>query len=116
MDRATALSPPALLRLDLWAPALAPLFEHSPYLVGSALERTDPRDVDVRQLLPDDDPLLADPDRLRLLNTALSVWAEQVSGLPVDFQFQSETEWRQHDGRPRNPLGSRWRTLHPRTG
>ena len=56
--------------------------------------------------------IATDPDRLRLLNTAMSVWAQQTTGLPVDFQFQPMTEWRAEDGKPRNPLGNRWRTVH----
>lgn len=110
--RATALSPPEMLRLDLWADTLVWTFDTDPYLVGSVLRRRDPRDVDVRLALADDDPFLANPDRVRLINVALSVWAQQVSGLPVDFQLQPLSEWRQHDGEPRNPLGGRWRTVH----
>lgn len=110
--RATALSPTEMLRLDQWAESLTWTFEPGPYLVGSVLTRRDYRDVDVRVRLADDDPLLANPDRLRIINVALSVWAQQVSGLPVDFQFQKASEW-DADNSPRNPLGGRWRTVHP---
>lgn len=37
----------------------------TPYLVGSALTCRDPRDVDVRLMLPDGDPLLTDALRAR---------------------------------------------------
>lgn len=111
--RVTALSPPEMMQLDLWASAFHSTFDHGPWLVGSVLTRRDYRDVDVRMVLDDDDPLFADPDRLRLLHVAISSWARQTTGLPVDFQFQPLTEWMGADG-PRNPLGTRWRTVHAR--
>lgn len=109
--RATALSPPELLRLDLWASAFTPTFYGPLWLVGSVLSRRDFRDVDVRCVLDDDDPIFTDPDRLRLFNVAASVWAQQATGLNVDFQFQPLTESHSYDGKPRNPLGDRWVTL-----
>lgn len=112
--RKTHLSPAELLRLDQWAAPLTWMFPFGfgPYLVGSALTKRTYRDVDVRQPVPDEDPLFADEDRLRLLNVAMSVWAQQSTGLPVDFQFQPMKEWRAEDGKDRNPLGNRWRTIH----
>lgn len=112
--RRCALGPTELLRLDQWAAPLDVLFPFcfGPYLVGSAMTRRTYRDVDVRQPVEDDDPLVTDPDRLRLLNVAMSVWAQQTTALPVDFQFQPMSEFHDHDGEPRNPLGSRWRTVH----
>lgn len=114
LGRATALSPPELMRLDLWAQAFVWAFKHQPYLVGSVLTRRDYRDVDVRLPVDDDDVMFEDPDRLRLVHVAMSVWAQQVSGLPVDFQFQPWSEWTAEveQGKPRNPLGDRWRTVH----
>lgn len=114
MSRATALSPPEMLRLDQWAEALTWTFPDGLYLVGSVLTRDDPRDVDVRCRITDDDPMLADPDRLRVVNVALSVWAQQATGLAVDFQFQSISEFAMHGeaGKLRNPIGHRWRTVH----
>ena len=111
--RVSALSPTEMMRLDLWASTFVDAFDHGPWLVGSVLQRRDFRDVDVRLVLDDDDALLAEPDRLRLLNVGLSVWAQQMTGLPVDFQFQSSSEWVKHsdEGHRRNPLGHRWRTV-----
>lgn len=114
--RKTHLGPTELLRLDLWAAPLTWLFPFGfgPYLVGSVLTRRTYRDVDVRQPVPDDDPLFSDEDRTRLLNVAMSVWGQQTTGLLIDFQFQPMTEFHEHDGEYRNPLGSRWRrTVHP---
>lgn len=116
--RKTRLSPTELLRLDQWAAPLNAItpFGYGPYLVGSAITKQGYRDVDVRQPLEDDDPLITDPDRLRLFNVAMSVWAQQTTGLLVDFQFQSMTDWRSYDGDPRSPLGSRWLTVHAPKG
>lgn len=112
--RSCALSPTELLRLDLWAAAFTAgegFGMFSPMLVGSTMTGTTYRDVDVRVILDDDDPVLADPNRLRLFHVAISVWAQQTTGLPIDFQFQSNTENQtEHGDKPRNPLGSRWRT------
>ena len=120
LGRGTALSPTEMLRLDQWAESLTWVCDPGPYLVGSVLSRRDYRDVDVRVRLDDDDPYMLDAavvgdhlDRLRLVNVAMSVWAQQVCGLPVDFQFQRASEWDAEDG-PRDPLGGRWRTVHSR--
>lgn len=107
--RATALSPTEILRLDMWASTLVGLGDYPPCLVGSVLRRRDFRDVDVRLMVDDEDPILANPDRLRAINVAMSVWAQQVTGLPVDFQFQSRSAHAAEDG-PMNPLGHLWRT------
>lgn len=116
--RRCALSPTELLRLDQWAAPLNALtpFGFGPYLVGSVMTSTTYRDVDVRQAIPDDLlPPFGHPDMLRVLNVAMSVWAQQATGLPVDFQYQPMSEWREHDAQPRNPLGSRWQTVHRNT-
>ena len=105
--RATALSPTEMLRLDMWASTLVGLGDYPPCLVGSVLQRRDFRDVDVRLMVDDEDPILANPERLRAINVAMSVWAQQVTGLPVDFQFQSRSDHAAEDG-PMNPLGHRW--------
>ena len=113
--RSTALSPTEMLRLDLWADAVFWTFDVHAYLVGSVLTRRDFRDVDVRVPLPDDDPLFADLDRLRFMHVAVSSWAQQMTGLPVDFQFQTQTEWEAASGQV-NPLGGRWRTTRNGSG
>lgn len=105
--RTTALSPPQLRMLDLWATAVRRSLSTDVLLVGSALRVRDPRDVDVRIILDDEDPLLAYPERLPFLHTALSEWARAMTGLPVDAQFQARSEHDAEDG-PLNPLGTRW--------
>ena len=74
------------------------------YLVGSCLERRDYRDVDVRAILEDADfdrrfPKLAggagphqfDPE-WSLVCASISLWLEQRTGLPIDFQIQRQTQ------------------------
>lgn len=109
--RSTALSPAEILRLDLWADAVFWSFNVHAYLVGSVLTRRDFRDVDVRVPLSDGDPMFEDEDRLRFIHVATSSWAQQMTGLPVDFQFQTLTDWDAQNG-PVNPIGGRWRATH----
>lgn len=81
---------------------------HGPYLVGSASEGGDYRDVDVRQIVDDDewDALFwGKPDFWGLLCLAISTYLTSVSGLPVDFQIQRMTEANEKFDKPRNPLG-----------
>jgi hypothetical protein len=86
----------------------------TPYLVGSALQHRNFRDVDVRVILLDDDfyqrfpgargkPPMLDP-LWSLLSSSVSVWLQQASGLPVDFQVQSQTQADRYPG-ARYPLG-----------
>lgn len=58
-----------------------------PFLVGSAIQRADYRDVDLR-IIMDDDKVAAIPLDLRYFNMAVSLWGQQVTGLPIDFQVQ----------------------------
>jgi hypothetical protein len=67
------------------------------YKVGSALERPDWRDVDVRCILDDEDFARVFPGagrhwehdaRWLLLTVAISQWLRAQTGLPIDFQFQ----------------------------
>jgi len=82
-----------------------------PYLVGSVNRTPDFRDVDLRIILPDrlyDRYFRADPDRVRLVNRALSIWGTRETGLPIDCQVQRMTEANeQFPGEYRNPMGLR---------
>lgn len=107
---------PACFALDLACKQLNEAFGgfHC-YLVGSALERADWRDIDVRYILSDDEfaELFpnAHPDawesdvRWLLLCVAISAWLRQQTGLPVDFQFQPQTHANQRHKGGRNALG-----------
>lgn len=87
------------------------------YLVGSALERPDWRDIDVVFILSDDEFRREFPnaeiaqgafelDAKWMLNSiGISMLLAKQTGLPVDFKMQPQT-WanKRHSG-PRHPLG-----------
>jgi hypothetical protein len=88
------------------------------FVVGSALERPDWRDVDVRMILDDDsfDALFPMRERNRyefdqrwtLMTVAVSRWMQQQTGLPIDFQFQPMTHANQTHNGPRHAAGMEW--------
>lgn len=97
--RATSLGPAETILLRGWAETLWHAFDAMPYLVGSVARSEAWRDVDVRCILPDDDPLLAKSKlRVDALSAAVSFWGQRATGLPIDFQFQAQSEANQHDG------------------
>lgn len=87
-------------------------FDSTPYLVGSALERENYRDVDVRVILDDDvyarwfpGPGIQRTQPLwSLLSSSISLQLTQMTGLPIDFQIQGRYELVSFAG-PREPLG-----------
>lgn len=109
------LDAPMLDRLDL---ASIPVHRwlDTPYLVGSALERPDYRDVDIRVILADAryDELFKAPrphaDPLRhLLQVAITEHYVKATGLRIDFQIQRMTDanekYTSEAGTLRHPLG-----------
>lgn len=59
------------------------------YLVGSVLTRPDYRDVDIRVMMEEVDFVRTTwSDRHELLRAAITVWLQQRTGLPIDFDFQ----------------------------
>lgn len=107
--RSTALGPHDIFLLDQWGRQLYEAFGATAYLVGSVQRgKVDYRDVDVRML----DPLKLGnrPLARRTLNVAVSLWGRQVTGLPIDFQFQTASEFHEYDDEERNPMGPRSRT------
>lgn len=85
--------------LRLFGAHVTQAFGHTPYQVGSSLtQKRDWRDVDVRLILPDDEyeAMFGDarcPDAVRLAHElAWSALGREMTGLPIDFQFQGETE------------------------
>ncbi len=100
--RSTWIRYPEMDRLDRWGAVLFRATGEVPYLVGSALERRDFGDVDVRIILDDHvyDALFPapkyHPQRAQalwsMLCEAISVWGREQTGLPIDFQFQRRTE------------------------
>jgi hypothetical protein len=88
-----------------------------PYLVGSSLYKKDFRDIDLRVIVGDDrfKELYGDENDwrdnalLEAANLAFSALAKEMTGgLPIDFQFQQQTDAnnaKENDGKARNPLG-----------
>lgn len=70
------------------------------YLVGSVLRKPDWRDVDIRVILYDEefDRLFPKTDRFqenaqwKLFCISISNYLSSVTGLPIDFQIQRQTE------------------------
>ena len=78
------------------------------YLVGSAGERPDFRDVDVRLILADevfDKTFGHDRGLWGLFCYAVSCQLRDDTGLPIDFQVQRMTEANEQHNKPRNALG-----------
>jgi hypothetical protein len=104
----------------LWRGFATPAKYGGCYIVGSALQRADWRDVDVVCILDDASFATLFPDagdakdgcarfehdqRWLVMTVALSDWLSKQSGLPIDFKFQPMTMANlMHDG-PRNPVG-----------
>lgn len=110
-ERASFISTYDLQRLDLAVRPIVLAFDTYPYLVGSANERADFRDVDVRLMLPDDlfDSLFSGRRKFwALVCYSMTAWLRVETGLPIDFQVQRQTEANEKYGeRFRNPLGVR---------
>lgn len=117
--KASHVGAPAVFALELACQELNRAFAGDGaghcYLVGSALERPDRRDIDVRLMLPDDqfDQLFPDAQgrywehdpRWIIMVVSISKWLSDLSGLPVDFQFQRQSNAnKSHPGR-RDALG-----------
>lgn len=112
--RATYVGSPALFKLNHAALIVARAFDSTPYLVGSALERREFRDVDVRVMLDDDEfdrlfPGASTPAHSHplwsLLCASISDWLSAATGLPVDFQVQRRDEANAQYPGPRSALG-----------
>lgn len=107
MTRATYLLQSDLALLNAWADELGRVFDEHPYLVGSALERADYRDVDVRIMLDDqhyDD--LIKVIEVGALNLALSLWGQKATGLPIECQVQHTTSANEDFHGRRHPLAT----------
>jgi hypothetical protein len=106
---------PAVFALETACRQINEAFGHfGCYLVGSAIERADWRDVDVRFIMADEefDRLFPDADqhweqdpRWLLLTVSISERLSKVTGLPVDFQFQRQSHANARFKSSRHPLG-----------
>lgn len=114
MKAAGYLTTADLYNLDVACGLIRRAFDGPPYLVGSAMEKPDHRDVDIRLILDDRafDSLFGvdvsswNPAQLwELLSLALGDYLRQRTGLPIDFQIQRQTEANAKHHKPRNPVG-----------
>lgn len=89
---------PAGIWLTKFGVIVADYFGHVAFHVGSSLDRKDWRDVDVRLILPDDEfeqmfgrnQNAETNKKLAAVTLAFSALGKQMTGLPVDFQIQSQ--------------------------
>ncbi len=105
-QRATYLPMSSLIVLDYACAVVKKAFGSGLYLVGSCLERADYRDVDVRAIIDDDEYaslFSGRPTLWPLICLSVSEYLSRVSGLPVDFQIQAQTEADEFKG-VRNPI------------
>lgn len=81
--------------LSLFGVHVNQAFDHVAYHVGSSLtEKRGWRDVDVRLMLPDDEYAAYFgnfPKKLVIWNLAWTALGRDMTGLPIDFQFQDHT-------------------------
>jgi hypothetical protein len=112
---------PAIFKLTQCCQQLTDAFgDYGCYLVGSALERQDWRDVDVRYILSDENFAREFPDvsdnssafwehdpKWLLMTISISQWLSSMTGLPIDFQFQPQTWANGRHDKSRNALGLR---------
>lgn len=91
---------PHMLYLDQFGLLVYDAFGNYPYLVGSATVSKQWHDVDVRLILDDDDYLRlignvqneAGNPRWRAFCMAFSELGKRLTGLPIDFQIQQQTQ------------------------
>lgn len=108
MTRAMSIGPHDTFLLDQWGRQLAEAFGETPVLVGSAARAEPFRDVDVR-MLGAWAHAKARPAKVRALNLSVTLWGRHVTGLPIDFQFQTRKAFEAEDG-VRHTLGGRSRS------
>jgi len=104
--RATHLQLTDIRMLEAWGREVSFMFRgEMPYLVGSSLDTSDWRDIDVRLILRDKNyGQLKKRVNIQHLGLSVSLWGQRATGLPVDFQIQRMTAANEsHDGR-RHPL------------
>lgn len=117
-SKVSYIGAPKVFALELACREVCDAFEgYGCYIVGSSLERPDWRDVDVRfimdnkdfdALFPDATENLWEQDsRWLLLTTSISARLSQLTGLPVDFQFQRQSHANDKHKGLRHPVGLR---------
>lgn len=115
--KAIYVGAPAVFALEQAARWVCEAFNgYGCFIVGSALERPDWRDVDLRFIMPDEEFAVLFPDagqhwehdaRWLLLTVAISERLSKVTGLPIDFQFQPQTHANERHKGQRCAIGLR---------
>ena len=120
--KACYIGAPAVFALEQACKHINDAFGHfGCYLVGSATERPDWRDVDVRFIMPDGEFAKLFPDaridagvanwefdpRWLLLTVSISGWLKTITGLPIDFQIQPQSHANARHSKPRSAIGLR---------
>lgn len=105
---------PASLLLDEFGALVRDAFGDVAYQVGSSMQTTEWRDVDVRVILSDEDYAAqgyGDPEhphqnpKWAAMVRAFAALGREMTGLPIDFQIDQQTHANaKHDG-IRNALG-----------
>ena len=103
---------PEMRKLEHFCRLISSSMKSPVFVVGSCLARSDYNDVDIRAVMGDGrfEELFGDyrnkeADMLwSLLCTSVSIYASQQTGLPIDFQVQSEDEQCFHAGHPKLAL------------
>lgn len=119
--KASYVGVPAIFKLKLACMHLEQAYGESfgCYLVGSALDRADWRDVDVVMILDDEGFQREFPDaeirggafecdpKWLIQTVAISEWLKAQSGLPIDFKFQPQTWANERHKGVRHAIGMR---------
>jgi hypothetical protein len=120
--KAVYIGAPACFALELACRDICDAFDgYGCYVVGSALERRDWRDVDVRFIMPDEEFAKLFPSvhfgvgygcweqdtRWLLLTVSISERLSKLTGLPIDFQFQPQTHANERHKGSRSAIGLR---------
>lgn len=115
--KASHVGAPAIFALEQQCQDLNRAFDGHCYLVGSALERPDWRDIDIRLIMDDEAFTVLFPGsgakhcqwefdpRWIIMTVAISERLSKVTGLPVDFQFQPRTHANERHKKRRNAMG-----------
>jgi hypothetical protein len=104
---------PATIKLHRFGRVCRDAFDATAYLVGSALHTTDWRDVDVRVILSDEEyerqigelrhpPILN--ARYAALCEAFSALGREMTGLPIDFQIDQQSDANERYDKARGAL------------
>jgi hypothetical protein len=104
---------PASILLEHFGEIVRDAFGAVPYLVGSALQGKEWRDVDIRLILSDEEfehqvgpltkPLMCNP-RWAALCLAFATLGREMTGLPIDFQIQQQSAANAEEDGPRSAL------------